>query len=429
MKTKTFLFVAAAISTFNLQPSTLFAQGPLTPPGAPALAMKTLDQIDAKLEKRTPITFLSYFISEPGSYYVVSNLTAAGGPNDGIVIAANDVSLDLNGFTLDGGGTGGSGVHVGFGNHTNVLVRNGTIRGWAGDGVDAANTSNSRFENLRISNNGLIGINVGSGGTVSGCSVQGSSATGIATGDGCVVKDCVSKDNTGGSSDGIATANDCTVSGCAASHNGRYGINTLGGCTISGGTASTNNAGGIQADDGCLISHCNVERNGTTGIGCGGGNLVEHCTARNNAADGIATGDGSRVAGCTSSVNGLRGVSTGHHCTISGCTIDSNTGSGVTFGRYSAVIENNCVGNGNGGSTAGILTVFEYSRIEGNHLAVNVANGIKVNGPGNLIIKNSVTGANPASNYVVVATSFLGPTNNLIGGVITNQNPWANFSY
>ena len=42
----------ALLSSFILHPSSLLAQGSLTPPGAPAPTMKTLDQIEA----RTPIT-------------------------------------------------------------------------------------------------------------------------------------------------------------------------------------------------------------------------------------------------------------------------------------------------------------------------------------------------------------------------------------
>jgi len=45
--------------------ATLFAQGPLTPPGAPAPTMKTLAQI----ETRTPISSAPFTISQSGSYY------------------------------------------------------------------------------------------------------------------------------------------------------------------------------------------------------------------------------------------------------------------------------------------------------------------------------------------------------------------------
>lgn len=48
-----------------------FAQGSLTPPGAPEPTMKTLDQIEA----RTPISSAPFTIIRPGSYYLTTNLT------------------------------------------------------------------------------------------------------------------------------------------------------------------------------------------------------------------------------------------------------------------------------------------------------------------------------------------------------------------
>ncbi len=61
--------IVSLILTVAVQ--TAIAQGPLTPPGAPAPTMKTLDQV----EVRTPITNLPYTITQPGSYYLIANLT------------------------------------------------------------------------------------------------------------------------------------------------------------------------------------------------------------------------------------------------------------------------------------------------------------------------------------------------------------------
>src|SRR6516164_6192771 len=79
---------------FVLQPSLLRAAGPLTPPGAPAPTMKSLQEI----EPRTLIASLPYTITNSGSYYLSNNLTVATG--DAITISTNGVTLDLNGFTI-----------------------------------------------------------------------------------------------------------------------------------------------------------------------------------------------------------------------------------------------------------------------------------------------------------------------------------------
>lgn len=80
--------------TLNSELSRAFAQGSLTPPGAPGPTMKTLAQI----EPRTPISSAPFTISQPGSYYLTTNVTVSSG--DAITIAIDNVTLDLNGFTI-----------------------------------------------------------------------------------------------------------------------------------------------------------------------------------------------------------------------------------------------------------------------------------------------------------------------------------------
>ena len=111
-----------------LAPPSSPAAGSLTPPGAPAPAMKSLQEI----EPRTIISSVPFTISAPGSYYLSNNLTVATG--NAITIATNNVTLDLNGFTLSStaAGANGSGVLIN-GAGENISIKDGVIQGGVTD--------------------------------------------------------------------------------------------------------------------------------------------------------------------------------------------------------------------------------------------------------------------------------------------------------
>ncbi len=103
-------------------------------------------------DPRTPISALPYTISAQGSYYLTASLTAIGS-SGGITISASNVTLDLNGFALVGGGSGNvTGINVPAA-QKNILIRNGTVRGWTNGGINASNATNSVIQGIRLSNN------------------------------------------------------------------------------------------------------------------------------------------------------------------------------------------------------------------------------------------------------------------------------------
>ena len=329
-----------AVGVVAYQPS-LYSQGSLTPPGPPAPAFKTLQQV----EPRTPISALPATITVSGSYYVTTNLTAApGGGVNGITIQADDVALDLNGFVLTGAGSD-TGIIVPS-LQKNLSVRNGTLRIWGFSAVDAHLASNSQFEQLRIANGG----------------------------------------------------------------------------------------GGLRIGAGCIATHCSVTASGSWGIEAGDGSTVKDCTAFANFNDGIVGARGVSIIGCTVRGNSRYGIDVNDGSTVSGCTVTSNGLHGIQVTLACRVTENLCHKNGVGvAGAAGILVSSSFNRIEANQVSGN-NRGIDVQAGGNLIIKNHAADNPPGgggANYIFTASNTFGPTNNLVGagGVITNQNPWANFSF
>jgi hypothetical protein len=167
-------------------PALALAQGSLTPPGAPAPSMKSLDQVEA----RTPIGTVgggtaTLVISSPGSYVLVGNVTVSSG--NGIVITTADVTLDLNGFTLTSTAAtaNGNGVNIPF-LIDNITIRNGHIRssttwdvgaftgrGFA-NGIYFTGTHNALVEGItvtRVAQNGILLDNDFTNTTIRNCSV------------------------------------------------------------------------------------------------------------------------------------------------------------------------------------------------------------------------------------------------------------------
>ena len=100
----------------------LLTAGPLNPPAGPVTpTYKTLNEVEA----RRPISTLPFTITQPGSYYLTGKITGVSGKK-GISVLANNVSIDLCGFSMDGGGVGDDAIYIDFG-YSSLSVRNGII--------------------------------------------------------------------------------------------------------------------------------------------------------------------------------------------------------------------------------------------------------------------------------------------------------------
>jgi hypothetical protein len=262
MKTRQFIYLVGSLTLLAIldsQLSSSFAQGNLTPPGAPAPTMKSLDQV----EPRIAITNLPVFITQGGSYYLTRSYEQAFS-SDAITIFTNNVTLDLCGFTIQQTGSATTVTGVRIENPAvialkNVVVRNGSITGFSvSAGITCLGPRNCVFENLRITECGT------------GISVQ---AFGSAGAVGNVVRHCRTCDNTG------------------------TGVLFLSG------------AGNVEN----VIEDCESLNNATGFSLAAAGNLIVHCRASGNSGNNYTIAIGNREGAITlpgtnpTSINGSSG--------------------------------------------------------------------------------------------------------------------------
>ena len=90
----------------------------------------------------------------PAVYQFAGNLQPTAG-SIAIAVTSPNVTIDLNGFTLHGSGVAFHGIAGGV---DNVTIRNGTIAGFKFDGIHGAGQENWTVEDMRVVDNGRIGV-------------------------------------------------------------------------------------------------------------------------------------------------------------------------------------------------------------------------------------------------------------------------------
>jgi hypothetical protein len=324
--------------------------GDLTPPGAPAPTMKTLDEVEPRIPLgplTTPGDANSVFrISQPGSYYLTGNLLGEAN-KCGIEIAASGVSIDLMGFTLEGVAGSFEGVNASVASSA-VSIKNGTIRGWGLEGVDLNATDGVRLRGLIVEGGGSRGVFVSEEAIIIECIARGNAGNGFLTSNGALVKDCVAEGNT---DSGFAIGNGSQVIGVTANNNGIHGVSI-------GLSGSVINSAAYQ--------------NGADGFAGSSGVSVIDCTAGFNGDDGINVGSGSKVRGNTVYASSGDGIEIRAECLAIGNKID-NAGNGATFGAgiYATSTDNHIEGNSITDCDTGVLAIAPASLVVGNVLRGN----------------------------------------------------------
>ncbi len=329
MKTKLRLRILtgpALLATFTMfyvaQPSTAFAQGALTPPGAPAATMRTLDQIYGRTNARIPITNSTSGVTilQPGSYYLTTNLTVSSGT--AIAIATSGVTLDLNGYSISSSSASPSGyaILLTASQPSDITIFNGHIR--SGVTNNAGTYNGSGFASGIIVSGGAPANVMVSRVSVAGCLYSGIY---LDRGDSTIVEGCMVR----------------TV--------GSYGIVAS---TVKNSSAIDCGATAIYGDQ---VSDCRGESSGSSyGIsaaiarGCYGASsftgvsatIVQNCYGVSSSSGyGVFAGTALNSYGSSLSGNGVS-ASSAQYC-------NGESGSGI--GVYSTWLAIGCFGSSSTG--------------------------------------------------------------------------------
>jgi len=215
--------------------------------------------IDQKTAAKGDVTLMDtpgfpVTISEPGSYRLNSNLVVPDAGTTAIQITADNVTLDLAGFSIIGPNTctpnptqcafsGGGGIGVvavasSGPSPANVRIMNGTVRGMGGHGIRMLGTG-TIVERVVADSNGGPGIVVGEGSVIDSFAHLNASGAAIV---GTIVRGSISTNNVFGMfirPGGVAIGN-------TANSNGATGI-SANQATVANNTANNNGDAGIDA--------------------------------------------------------------------------------------------------------------------------------------------------------------------------------------
>lgn len=341
--------------------------GSLTPPPGPPLpTMKTIAQV----EPRTAVEDLPgdaaamHVVDAPGSYVLGTDL-ADGTGRAAIAIRADNVTLDLGGFTLQGSGGTGTALSSGIvvdGPHRSVTVRNGTIRGWGCAALAAEQCEGCVATRLLVQHNGLDGT-----------------CPALRLGALARVHDCSAVDNPNWT--GIQT-NDLSI--------------------ITGSTANHNGNGYEMSGEHNLIVRSHAYANGNLGIYVQAGAIVEDCVAAANDV-GVKAGSDAVVRQNTAWANRVGITTEGEDALVE----DNHVKGSFDWGLRSSIV--------NGG------VVFRNNRCTGNGLAISTdASGV------NMVTGNTLAGNTTDISGGGVFGILLDLTG---GSVVAGGSPWANIRY
>ncbi len=346
-----------------------------------------------------------YTISSPGSYKLTSDLVNPGSTT-AIFVTANDVTLDLNGFSIKGQGLQGSGVLV---SGDRVVIRNGVISGFdgpLGGGFGIQGQIGGTFvvvEDVTV-HDCFQGI-VLDRGRVTRCEVQEIKGSGILMSHAGLVERCT-----------VEHVGLAGVSGEAA-------IGGANGSKIIDCVVTTASTFGVNADSGTLVQGCTASGGASRGFQGTGGSTLRECSA-SGCGEGIAVADSEAVE-CTVSGSTGHGIEALQNSVVDRCTVIGSQGSGIAVYDVATVTNNRCWNNatvsGAGIETFGFVNVIAHNSVRG-----NLGSNFLISSASNTVYGNIATGLG-ASNYTIANPAFNDVATITTAAASTNAND--NLSY
>jgi hypothetical protein len=201
-------------------------------------------------------------LAKSGSYRFDTDLHPPSGTT-GIVIAADNVTIDLNGFQLAGGTLAAIGVQGT--NRTGISIRNGTISGFKSDGIRGTGVLWT-VDKMRIEFNGGNGISAGHLLRLRDSALYRNGLKGVVSINHATILDSTI---VGSGGDGVICENHCLIANNLISQNGLSGLGvgiSASSATILGNTITANRGFGI---DGSFSGYGNNALLGNNNSGSG----------------------------------------------------------------------------------------------------------------------------------------------------------------
>ncbi|HRN78078.1 MAG TPA: right-handed parallel beta-helix repeat-containing protein [Candidatus Dependentiae bacterium] len=325
---------------------------------------------------------IPYTITVPGNYCLAESITV--GASNGIIVAADDVTLDLKNKIIEGSGTDIALVITG----TNVYVKDGLITNFE-NGIsvesdagfvsienmivnDCENTGiivfniETNVNNCSVNGGGLLGGIIGRAKEVSDCTIQDIIATGLQVGAGAVdpvVRNCTIQNTTPGVTGVAIATNNATIINTVVS-NVVLGFeivttnNTLQNCIVCDAT----NYGFDVDGNNNIVIHSISNNSGIGGFLVGGDtNQLRDCEVSQTETGFVVEGAGNLFEKCTAInvTDGFYFDNTGAENLIQSCRVNSFTNSGFWDDALLGVnyFYNNSVGPADGGTGTGFVSV------------------------------------------------------------------------